>query len=195
MRAVTHSIMCQGRLALRAGRDGRLPSDHPQEMPSSGEGRNFGRLSVSGAVTNTQAALRITLWLLPSPMVKGMLTASIVLALVAAICSCSALPHQPSLDQMLATAKTPTDHELIAKKYDKEATDAQAEYERHQAGVSLYQKGAGRLHCDALTQDYQRAEQDASALAAYHRRVAGQMRSGAAATPAPTAAPSSIKGQ
>jgi hypothetical protein len=91
------------------------------------------------------------------------------------------MPQKPGLDQMLSSAKTAEDHELIAKEYEKEASDAQAEYERHQVGVSSYQKGAGRLHCAALAQDYQRAEQDASALAAYHRKVAEEMKSGAAA--------------
>ena len=146
----------------------------------------------SGFIT-TQPALSFILRSPAAPIVtvvKRVLTASILSALVAAFSACSALPRKPSLDQMLASAKSAPDHELIAKEYEKEASDAQAEYERHQAGVNLYQKGTGRLHCASLAQDYQRTEQDAAALAAYHRKVA-EMKSGTAEPPAsaPSASP------
>jgi hypothetical protein len=119
------------------------------------------------------------------------LRASVVLlVLVTAIYACSPLPHRPDLDQMLASAKTASDHEEIAKEYDKEAAEAQAEYERHQSGVNLYAKAVARQHCASLAQNYQRAEQEASVLAAYHRKVAEEMRSGSAGSPAPAPAAS-----
>jgi hypothetical protein len=50
---------------------------------------------------------------------------AILLAIAIAIQAC-ALPPKPGLDQMLATAKTPYDHEAIAKYYENEAAEAQA---------------------------------------------------------------------
>ena len=66
--------------------------------------------------------------------------------------------------------KTASDHEAISKEYEKEAADAQAQYEKHQAGVSMYQTGTERLHCARLAQDYQQAQLDVATLAAYHPR-------------------------
>ena len=80
---------------------------------------------------------------------EPILKASILLMMVAAIYACSALPQKPSLDQMPATVKTASDHQVIAKEY---AADAQAQYEKHQAGVSMYQKGTERLRCARLAQ-------------------------------------------
>ena len=125
---------------------------------------------------------------------EPILKASILLMMVAAIYACSALPHKPSLDQMLATAKTASDHEAIAKVYEKEAADAQAQYEKHQAGVSMYQKGTERLHCARLAQDYEQAQLDAATLAAYHRKVAEEMNSGLG-TSAAQAPAGPVKGQ
>jgi hypothetical protein len=121
---------------------------------------------------------------------EPILKASILLMMIAAFYACSALPHKPGLDQMLATAKTASDHEAIAEEYEKEAADAEAQYEKHQAGVSMYQKGTERLHCARLARDYQQAQLDAAALAAYHRTVAEEMKSrlGAAAAQTPAAA-------
>ena len=122
---------------------------------------------------------------------EPILKASILLMMVAAIYACSALPHKPSLDQMLATVKTASDHQVIAKEY---AADAQAQYEKHQAGVSMYQKGTERLHCARLAQDYEQAQLDAATLAAYHRKVAEEMNSGLG-TSAAQAPAGAVKGQ
>jgi len=48
------------------------------------------------------------------------------------------LSHTNLVSTRIATAKTASDHEAIAKEYEKEAADTQAQYEKHQAGVSTF---------------------------------------------------------
>lgn len=124
----------------------------------------------------------------------SMLKASVLLLILGAIYACSALPRKPGIQQMLTTAKTARDHEAIAQYYENEAAEDQAQYEKHQGGVDQY-RGITRLHCAQLAQDYKQAQQDASALATYHRKVAEEIAaaSGAPASSAPT--PSSVNSQ
>jgi hypothetical protein len=84
---------------------------------------------------------------------------------------------------MLATAKTASDHEAIAQYYEQEAADDEAKYEEHEAAASRYEHSPkfgiiSAQHCHHLAQDYKQANQDASVLAAQHRKIAGEMNSG-----------------
>ena len=83
---------------------------------------------------------------------------------------------------MVANAKSASDHEAIADYYDREATDAKAKYEEHEASVARYENSVKwrtwAWHCDRLAQDFKAAEGEAQALAAEHRRVAAEMKSG-----------------
>ena len=98
---------------------------------------------------------------------------------------------------MLATAKSASDHEAIAEYYDDEAADAEAKYEEHEASFVRYYHGSPRArgwawHCDRLAQDYKQANEDASVLAAQHRKIAEEIKSGSEvptplATPGPSA--------
>ena len=96
-------------------------------------------------------------------------------------CGPAAAP-KPSIEHMLATAKTASDHEAIAEYYENEAAHAHTEYEEHEKSASQYAHSAkwrGMAgHCARLAQDYEQAEHDASTLAAQHRKVAVEMRSG-----------------
>jgi hypothetical protein len=93
--------------------------------------------------------------------------------------------------------KTAPDHEAIAEYYENEAADAHAKYEEHEASATQYAhsvrwKGWAR-HCAHLAQDYNQAEQDASNLAAQHRKVAEEMQSGSEPATAPVTPGSSAK--
>lgn len=56
-------------------------------------------------------------------------TVRLMLLAVAAISACSAArPAKPNIEHMLATAKTASDHEAIAKYYEQEAADAEARH-------------------------------------------------------------------
>ena len=83
-----------------------------------------------------------------------------------------------NLDQSVANAKTPADHEAIASYYDKEAADNEAKAKFHHAVhhnyVKFHLKTATDMapHCDSLAKDYQRAADQDKALAAGHRKMA-----------------------
>ena len=97
---------------------------------------------------------------------------------------------------MLATVTTASDHEAIAQYYEQEAADDEAKYEEHKADTGRYQQSPkfgsfSAQHCNQLAQAYKQANQDASVLAAEHRRIANEMNSGAEA-PVATAVPASF---
>lgn len=101
-----------------------------------------------------------------------------------AVAACAPAASKPSIEHMLATAQTASDHEAIAQYYEQEAADDEAKYEEHEAAASRYEHSPkfgiiSAQHCHHLAQDYKQANQDASVLAA-HRRVAEEMNSGTA---------------
>jgi len=191
MPVLAHSTNCDKQLAVGADRDSAFRSGWAPKLSrfrKDRKSRAILRLCASGAVSNSEFVQSLSFWPLTALnfQLEHFLGASVVLlVLVTTTYACSPLPHRPDLDQMLASAKTASDHEEIAKEYDKEAAEAQAEYERHQSGANLYAKATARQHCASLADDYQRAQQEASVLAAYHRKLAEEMKSGGAASPAP----------
>ena len=86
-----------------------------------------------------------------------------------------------NLDQSLASAKTPTDHEAIASYYDKEAADNENKAKIHHGQHHLYEnfhlKTATDMgpHCDALAKGYQHNAAQDKALAAGHRKMAKEV--------------------
>ena len=105
-----------------------------------------------------------------------------LLMVVAVISACSAgAPSNADLEQMLTNAKTASDHDKIAAYYQEEATEAQSKYEQHKALAAQYQRnlrwGGWAQHCDHLAQDYKNAQEDASWLAALHRKIAEEKSS------------------
>jgi hypothetical protein len=82
-----------------------------------------------------------------------------------------------NLDQAIASAKTPADHEAMATYYDKEAADNEAKAKLHHAVHHNYEKfkwkqSAMGPHCDELAKFYQRSADQDKALAAGHREMA-----------------------
>jgi hypothetical protein len=88
--------------------------------------------------------------------------------------------HAADIDQMIATAKTPADHEAIAKWYDDQAAEAQKKADEHKKMGEEYKKALGGVgskthfheHCEALVKNYTAEAKEYRALAAAHREMA-----------------------
>lgn len=82
-----------------------------------------------------------------------------------------------NLEQMIANAKTPADHEAIAAYYDKEASANEEKAKIHHGTHHAYERFRIKPpdmgpHCDALAKYYQRVANEDKALAAGHREMA-----------------------
>ena len=82
-----------------------------------------------------------------------------------------------NLDQAIASAKTPAEHEAIADYYDKEAARlsgyAKLHHSTHKAYEKFHMKPTDMAHhCDELAKSYQRGADQAKALAADHLKMA-----------------------
>lgn len=81
----------------------------------------------------------------------------------------------------IEAARTPADHEAIARSYDEEAAGLERKAQAHEAMARTYRSGGGTpkghgpsmtSHCDRLVTQYRGAAQEARALAAGHRAAA-----------------------
>jgi hypothetical protein len=87
-----------------------------------------------------------------------------------------------NLDQAVANAKTPADHEAIAAYYEKEAADNEAKAKLHHSNHKTYEryppfrglKAAPNMasHCDGLGKYFHEAAEQDKALAVGHREMA-----------------------
>jgi hypothetical protein len=82
-----------------------------------------------------------------------------------------------NLDQAIANAKTPAEHEAIADYYDKEAARLSGSAKLHHSTHKTYEKFRMKPpymahHCDELANSYQQGANQAKALAADHRAMA-----------------------
>ena len=77
-----------------------------------------------------------------------------------------------NLNEMLKSAKTPTDYEAIAAYYDKEGAENEKKADLHRAMENMYTKPVNQLHCNPLVNAYREAADQDKALAAYHREMA-----------------------
>ena len=82
----------------------------------------------------------------------------------------------------IEAAHTATDHEAIARSYEEEAVQLERKAQAHEAMAKVYRSGGGTpkghapsmvSHCEKLVAQYRGAAQEARALAAEHRAVAG----------------------
>lgn len=85
-----------------------------------------------------------------------------------------------NLDQALANAKTPADHEAIAAYYDKEAADNEAKAKLHHAVHHDYEKFHLKPpdmanHCNELAKSFERAARLDKDLAAEHHAMAKKL--------------------
>ena len=80
-------------------------------------------------------------------------------------------------EAQIAAAKTPADHEAIAKAYEADAATADAKAKEHEAMARTYRSTGGPKantnsmvrHCERLVKNYTDAGADYRALAAEHR--------------------------
>ena len=89
-----------------------------------------------------------------------------------------------NLNQSIANAKTPADHEAIATYYDQEAADAEKKAELHRNSAATYRqlKIAKPVYmanmCDGIAKYWDKVAADAKDLAKAHHAMAKQAGSG-----------------
>lgn len=83
-----------------------------------------------------------------------------------------------NLDQMIASAKAPADHQAIAAFYEQEATDAKKKADLHRRAAETYRKmnipkpvGMANM-CDNIVAMWDKVAGDASKLAKAHEEMA-----------------------
>ena len=85
-----------------------------------------------------------------------------------------------SIEQMIAGAKTPADHEAIAAYYEKEAQEAHKKHAEHQKMEEWYKKNPAlnksgfSTHCDLIAANFDKTAKEYEALAKLHRDMAKQ---------------------
>lgn len=84
-----------------------------------------------------------------------------------------------SIEQMIAEAKTPADHEAIAAYYEKQAQAAHQEHAEHQQLSSEYAKvpvlktkTGAVAHCNTISKNYENIAKEYEALAKLHQGMA-----------------------
>ena len=93
-------------------------------------------------------------------------------------------PHPMDMTQAVQNAKTPGDHEALAKHYEDVAKEMQAKAEEHKTSIAdyrarLYSKQARRLasHCQYLVRAYEQAGAENMRMAESHRQLAAEAKS------------------
>jgi hypothetical protein len=83
------------------------------------------------------------------------------------------------LNEMVAKAKTASDHQAIARHYDFAKANARMEVENHLSAAQVYRSSgmaASASHCEQIATSYAVIANEFAALAADHRRVAETLR-------------------
>ena len=90
---------------------------------------------------------------------------------------------ETSIEKMIATAKTASDHEAIANYYKQQAADARSKADMHKKMAEQYSmSGIGNQatkthfhqHCEALVRSYQTEANEYDALATAHQDMAAK---------------------
>ena len=91
--------------------------------------------------------------------------------------------EEMSIDKMIATAKTASDHEAIANYYKQQAAEARSKADMHKKMAEQYSmSGIGNQatkthfhqHCEALVRSYQTQANEFDALAKTHQDMAAK---------------------
>ncbi len=84
-----------------------------------------------------------------------------------------------TIEQMIAEAKTPADHEAIAAYYEKEAQEAHQKHAEHQqmsdsyATIPVLKTKTGAVaHCNTIAKNYEKIAKEYEALAKMHKEMA-----------------------
>lgn len=116
---------------------------------------------------------------------KKLTSGAAVAMVVGLLSSCSINPHRMDMTQAVQGAKSRSDHEALAKRYEEAANEMRAKAEEHkrlltqyQTKKDLYRKQAQDLinHCQGLIRVYDQAAADNLAMANSHREIAAEMK-------------------
>jgi hypothetical protein len=109
-------------------------------------------------------------------------TVMLVLAAISLPAKSASAAENVDILQMLQTAKTPADHEAIAKYYDAQAAEAKRNAELHRKMASSYTGGSTPIgkgakaslpqHCLALAKDFDTEAAHYAAMAEMQRELA-----------------------
>ena len=95
--------------------------------------------------------------------------------------------QEANLEQMIANAKTPADHEAIAKYYDQQAAKANEQVQWHQKLLKAYMANPRfstmQMHCSRLVDFYKNEAKEDRKLAQEHREMATSAKSESTQSP------------
>lgn len=105
------------------------------------------------------------------------------IAALAMIGAASATPAEPVTQQQIEAARTPEQHEAIARAYEEEAASVEQRAERHAKMAQTYRQAYGKSgrasmasHCERLEKDFRNAAGAYRELAEEHRQMAAQAK-------------------
>jgi hypothetical protein len=104
--------------------------------------------------------------------VKTFLTAGLTALVLTAAPAAYSAPESPISAAQIEAAKTPAEHEAIAKIFEDEAASLTKKSEMHGEMAKNYSKMGVARHCAALEKDYKAAAKQNLALAAIHHKLA-----------------------
>lgn len=112
-------------------------------------------------------------------------TALLLLASVAlGGCTSLSTAPTPAVQHQIEAARTPSDHDALAKYYDGEVATARSRASEHRemgkryAAAPVARSGGGSMqtHCNAVAASFDQIAQQFDAMAAEHRRMAAQAK-------------------
>lgn len=105
------------------------------------------------------------------------------IAALALIGVAGAAPGDPVTQAQIEAARTPEQHEAIARAYDEEAASVEQRAERHAKMAQTYRGAYGKggrasmaSHCERLEKDFRNAAGAYRELAKEHRQMAAQAK-------------------
>ncbi len=111
--------------------------------------------------------------------IKPFLTAGLAALVLTAPPAVYSAPESPASAAQIEAAKTPAEHEAIAKLFEDEAASLTKKSEMHGDMAKTFAAPGGKpymaalaKHCAALQKDYKAAARQNSELAAIHHRMA-----------------------
>ncbi|MEK6736388.1 MAG: hypothetical protein AABY47_07440 [Pseudomonadota bacterium] len=109
-----------------------------------------------------------------------------VLLVLGLLTSCAHMnPHPMDMTQAVQNAKTPADHEALAKHYDDTAREMQSKVQEHKKMLGKYEDNAShygrqaldlQAHCRNLIQSYEQAVKANMDMADSHRKMALEIK-------------------
>ena len=112
-------------------------------------------------------------------------TSFALVAVFGLLVSCAINPHPMDMTQAIQNAKTPSDHDALAKHYEDAAKEMQVKAEEHKKLLAEYATNSYRYgkqlpdlkaHCQGLVRIYEQAAAENMSMAESHRQMAKEAR-------------------